>query len=127
MFVETITIQEGWVLQVKISLSFTVTDRKITKMKLLSKQDSYSRPRRKNPPTPYIPNLHNDTIYSNPLIHPSAAYKGGDGNTYKANEMLYLGYSASSNYTMDRKKKYLGDYLFDEATYYFPGSKSVPK
>ena len=96
----------------------------ITKMKLLRKQDSYSIPRRKNPPTPYIPNLHNDTIYSNPLIHPSAAYKGGDGNTYKANELLYLGYSASFNYTMNREKKYLGDYLFDEAAYCVPGGKT---
>ena len=96
-------------------------------MKLLKKRESYAAPTRNAPFISYIPNLHNDTIYSNPLIHPSAAYKGGDGNTYKANEMLYLGYSTSSNYTMDRKKKYLGDYLFDEATYYFPGSKSVPK
>lgn len=99
----------------------------ITKMKLLRKQDSYSIPRRKNPPTPYIPNLHNDTIYSNPLIHPSAAYKGGDGNTCKANELLYLGYSASSSYTMDRRRRYLCNYLYDAAMYYVPGSKGVLK
>ncbi len=99
----------------------------ITKMKLLRKQDSYSIPRRKNPPTPYIPNLHNDTIYSNPLIHSNTAYKDADGKTYKTDEMLYLGYSASYNYTMDRGSCYLGDYLYDEAFYYLPRSKGILK
>lgn len=93
-------------------------------MKLIKKRESYVTPYRAAPTIPYIPNLHNDTIYSNPLTHSSAVYKGGDGNTCKADEMLYLGYSASFNYTMNREKKYLGDYLYDEATYYFPGSKT---